>query len=307
MQFFFTCLIRVLITSNLLGLAHAAAGQIVDGHFHIFSPKNSQKIDDEMIKGPVSGEDAVNLLTSAGVEKAIVLSAAYLFQSYEDAKYENDYVEREAYSQEGRFIPFCSVRLGASWALEEVERCLTKGSMKGLKLHPVANSLDLADEESWKVLESIINRVNQLQSQLHRTFPVIIDSNWQNRKITLKFVHLSAKFPKLKFILAHALSFDRMDLEIIGFYYQALPHLPRNIYVDLSAIIVFYEGSPDNDKFLWVLDKFGVDRVLFGSDYPVFSPQTALASLRTYKFRPHDLQGILGLNALRLWDNEGAF
>lgn len=45
-----------------------------------------------------------------------------------------------------------------------------------------------------------------------------------------------------------------------------------------------FADSPYAEQFVWTLRKFGTDRVLFGSDYPLHSPTEALDVLRALGF-----------------------
>ena len=52
--------------------------------------------------------------------------------------------------------------------------------------------------------------------------------------------------------------------------------------MDLSAIAVLYQDSPEKETLIWYLRKLGMDHVLFGSDFPVFTSEKTLAAIRQY-------------------------
>jgi predicted TIM-barrel fold metal-dependent hydrolase len=63
-------------------------------------------------------------------------------------------------------------------------------------------------------------------------------------------------------------------------------------------------GGPFADQFTWVLRKVGVDRVVFGSDYPVDDPLTAIRSVAELGFTDEEQAAILYDNANALLNKE---
>jgi predicted TIM-barrel fold metal-dependent hydrolase len=64
-------------------------------------------------------------------------------------------------------------------------------------------------------------------------------------------------------------------------------------------------GGPFADQFSWVLRKHGIDRVLFGSDYPVDDPLTAVKAVAGLGFTDAEQAAILHDNAAALLDGAG--
>lgn len=58
----------------------------------------------------------------------------------------------------------------------------------------------------------------------------------------------------------------------------------------------------EREAIAWYLRKLGIDHVVFGSDFPVFTPAVSLAALAKYGFTPAELTGIRGANLTRILD-----
>jgi predicted TIM-barrel fold metal-dependent hydrolase len=83
------------------------------------------------------------------------------------------------------------------------------------------------------------------------------------------------------------------------------PWWARKVWIDLSATAELLAGSPFADQFVWVLRKVGVDRLLFGSDFPLTSnPRRALDALVDLGFGPEELRAIAHDNAAELFGFE---
>ena len=59
-------------------------------------------------------------------------------------------------------------------------------------------------------------------------------------------------------------------------------------------------GGPFAEQFVWVLRKVGIDRVIFGSDYPVDDPLDAIRAVAGLGFTEAELAAILHDNAAAL-------
>ncbi len=102
--------------------------------------------------------------------------------------------------------------------------------------------------------------------------------------------------PKVKIIFAHAFFTSFRDLFLLSQLYLLSPGTVKNVYVDISAIIPVFQNHPERDLLIWHLREFGVDRLFFASDYPVFTPQTTIEALQQFGFTREELNGIMGAN-----------
>lgn len=95
-------------------------------------------------------------------------------------------------------------------------------------------------------------------------------------------------------------AFDVGDAELRDLVRQAaevgLPLLP-----ELSALISIFAASPFTDQITWICRQHGLDRVLWGSDYPFFDPTESLSALDTFGFTEPERDQITSTTAARLY------
>ena len=78
------------------------------------------------------------------------------------------------------------------------------------------------------------------------------------------------------------------------------PHWERNVWIDISVTGPMLAGGPYAEQFTWVLRKVGIDRVVFGSDYPVDHPLEAIRAVAELGFTDAEQAAILHDNAAAL-------
>ncbi|HYR11536.1 MAG TPA: hypothetical protein VEQ60_27385, partial [Longimicrobium sp.] len=92
---------------------------------------------------PIPAEHLIQVLDSAGIRRAAVLSLAYQLGSGEEegpeeharVQAENDWTAAQAARFPERLTPLCSFNPLRGYALRETERCAGAGSFPGIKLH----------------------------------------------------------------------------------------------------------------------------------------------------------------------------
>lgn len=203
----------------------------------------------------------------------------------------NDRLLRLARESGGRFFAVCSVHpADGRAALEEVDRVARAGA-HGLKLHPNTQAFDVAAPA-----------VTRLVRQAARLgLPVLFDAYSPfDADQPGKFIRLAIDVPDAKLILAHAHGPNFHEL----LAYAALNKYPwwrRNVWVDLSFTGPLLAGSPFASALRWVGRTVGVERLLFGSDYPLDDPVDAVAGLVRLGFRRDEEDRIFYRNAVELF------
>jgi predicted TIM-barrel fold metal-dependent hydrolase len=202
----------------------------------------------------------------------------------------NDAVLRLARDSGSFFFPVCSVHPadGLS-ALREVNRVAAAGAA-WLKLHPNRQHFDVADP-------AVLTVVRMAAAQ---GLPVLFDaySPWDANQPG-KFADLAVAVPEARLILAHAHGPGFPQLLV----YDVLARFPgwvRNVWIDISVTGPMLAGGPFAEQFTWVLRKIGTDRVVFGSDYPVDDPLTAVRGVVELGFTDAEQAAILHDNAAAL-------
>ena len=203
----------------------------------------------------------------------------------------NDRVLALAQARASRYYAVCSVHpFDGEDALAEVDRVANRGA-RGIKLHPNTQQFDVADARVQNVVEQAARR----------RLPVLFDAYSPfDADQPGKFVRLAMQVPRARLVLAHAHGPRFPDLLV----YEILARYDwwkRNVWIDLSATGPLLARSPFAGQFEWVLRQVGVDRLLFGSDYPLDSPRQAVAGIASLGFEPAELDRIFFRNAARLY------
>jgi predicted TIM-barrel fold metal-dependent hydrolase len=102
-------------------------------------------------------------------------------------------------------------------------------------------------------------------------------------------------------VLAHCASLlDIQQLELFTEGVRQRILAADTLFIDISSCLANYEDAPSAERELivWRLKKFGLDRVLFGSDYllidpTAITPREALRVLTAYPFSQDELDQIL--------------
>jgi len=202
----------------------------------------------------------------------------------------NDAVLKLARDSGGFFFPVCSVHPADGLAaLREVDRVAAAGAA-WLKLHPNMQRFDVAGPAVAKVV----------RKAAAGGLPVLFDaySPWDADQPG-KFANLAMAVPESRLILAHAHgpAFPQLLIyDILARY----PEWGRNVWIDISVTGPMLAGGPFAEQFTWVLRKVGVDRVVFGSDYPLDHPLTAVRAVAKLGFTDEEQAAILHDNAAAL-------
>jgi hypothetical protein len=100
--------------------------------------------------------------------------------------------------------------------------------------------------------------------------------------------------------VAHAHCADHIDDHGIETWLRVRQsgYNPQTSFVDVSACLTFYQDAPlsQRELLVWRLRKWGIDHVLFGSDYFAFdgaTPKESLQTLTAYPFTQEELDTIL--------------
>jgi predicted TIM-barrel fold metal-dependent hydrolase len=248
---------------------------LIDCHTHAFADKIADKAVSQLIsyyKIPTSfGGRLQNLCTvanEANLDALVLLVAA---TKPEQVRPANDWIlSLAATSHESlrkqmnlpripRIIPFGAFHHDDPEWLTEIQRLRAAG-LRGLKLHPEFQEIDLADpalEEFFEEVES------DFILMIHVGDPRVSPDNFSTPK---KVARILRNHPKLRIIAAH--------LGGYCFWKEVLAELAgKNIFLDTSSALPYIpEGLLQQ-----IVRKHGVEKILFGSDYPLTSPGNELS------------------------------
>ena len=191
-------------------------------------------------------------------------------------------------------IPFASIdpNRGAE-GVHEAKRLVSAGKVRGLKLHPPVQRFIPNDSLAYPLYEIFAEA--RLPVIFHTGHSGIGTGMPGGGGVRLKYGHpmpiddVAVDFPSMPIIMAHP-SFPWQDEAI-----SICLHKP-NVYIDLSGWSPKY-FSPTLIQYANTLLK---NKVLFGSDYPLITPDRWLADFQKIAIRDEVRPLILKENALKL-------
>jgi len=229
---------------------------------------------------PVTADNLIAELDSAGVRRAAVLSLAYQFgapsreqMGDEQAKTraENDWVAQQVARYPARLAGFCSVHALATYALEELNRCVALPNMAGIKLHFTNSDVDLRNPAHLDQIRAIFRMANA------RRVPIVahirtLDATYGRRDSEIFLRDVLSQAPDIPVQLAHMAGWggygDETDAALSVFAEALAAGDARtvNLYFDVSQVVT--PGLPVERRQLLVqrMRQIGMTRILFGVD-----------------------------------------
>jgi predicted TIM-barrel fold metal-dependent hydrolase len=164
---------RIGILLPFLAVASASAQRppVADAHQHLLSPAIAQLLG--VPAASASGPDAsalIALLDSAHIQRAVLLSVAYMYGSprrtivdeYTKVRAENDWTAAQAALYPERLVALCSFNPLKPYALEEVDRCAADARLhRGIKLHFGNSDVQLDNPEHVRQLQRVFQAANE--------------------------------------------------------------------------------------------------------------------------------------------------
>ncbi|CAG7605249.1 amidohydrolase family protein [Leucobacter soli] len=244
---------------------------ITDWHSHIWlpgqlGPEFGKQLDEHYAHVPSesgSPEHHRRMMAESGVEQAVVIG---LTSDHLGMDIPNEFVGDYVASDPGRLVGFSSVDPNRADAPAELRYALGEIGLRGVKLAPPYQDFHPHSEEAYRVYEVAAEHgavilfhqgaVTHRRGVLEVAQPILLD-------------RVARDFPELKIIVAHV--GQPWFVEVVS-----MMRKHRNLYTDVSARC---QRPAQLAKILEaVLDYDLQDRLLFGSDFPVFDPRAHASS-----------------------------
>lgn len=260
-------------------------GPIVDTHAHL-------QLDEHMQFGDVAHRPAQYLAAARTSGYDVKAVGALVMAPPHDlprVRQMNDLALELA--TDGPWYAMCSVHpYDGDEALTEVDRVAGVGA-RGLKLHPTTQDFEVLDER----VIAVVKRAASHQ------LPVLFDAYSPfDAGQPGKLAKLALKCDEAKLIFAHMYGPRFLELMVYEIF-QRYSWWTGQVWFDLSWAAAKWSGSPYAAQFEWVCRQMGVDRLLFGSDYPVDSLTTAIDGLGALGFNDVEMRRIAHDNACDLF------
>ena len=215
---------------------------------------------------------------AAGIEHFIVQSVA---TTHKQVSSINHFIAESVAHSNGRFTGLGTLHPDSENLAEEVDEILSLG-LKGVKLHPDIQKFQIDDARMDKIYELCEGRLPILM----HTGDYRFDFSNPNRMMPVL-----EKYPELTVIGAHFGGWSVWDeaTETLSKY--------KNFLVDCSSS--FYAMTPEKAKEL--IMAYGTDRVLFGTDYPMWDIETELERFMRIDLTEEQREDIFYNNTAKLF------
>jgi uncharacterized protein len=261
------------------GCAVPFTGPLVDAHAHYDAAGQLR---------PRSGQRAGDLPTEMGlahVERAVLLAVPPPSADAALVRQTNDQLSAYSRAHAGRFLAIAALPADGEAALREVERVAAVG-FAGVKLSP--ERLDLGAAE----VRALVARAAALK------LVVYVEGWWPDAAYEVG--KLALALPQARIVLSHLGGVRFSDILLFRVL-DLHPFTSRNVWFDLSGVSTLYVDSPFAKQLLWVCRQVGVDRILFGSDWPLTTLEDAASSVRRLGFTEAEQAQVFHDNAETLF------
>lgn len=164
-------------------------------------------------------------------------------------------------------VPGADATLAAS-AMSDLKDMIDRYRVRAIKIHPALNYVMPADprfKPIFELCEQVGIAVITHGGGSSQLYPSEIDYCAPEN-----FVPVLESFPQLRLVVAH---FGHPFVDSLISMAESFPNLHTDLSFVLGASLV------EGDKLGAAIRGFGVERVLFGSDFPFFDPEGSLDAL----------------------------
>lgn len=254
---------------------------VIDVHAHIYPEKIAERavgaVGDFYLVDMYGEGTATHLLASqqqAPITHFVVHSVATKPSAVASI---NDFIAEQCRIHP-ELIGFMAMHQDLEDPKAEIERAIGLG-LKGMKLHPDTQKVNMDDPRLMNVYETIEGRL-----------PLIVHTGDYRTDFShpRRLKNILHTFPNLVVDAAH---FGGWSVPEIG--YDVLHD--ENVFIDVSSSMAFV----GNRRTKELVGMWGADRVMFGSDFPMWDPAREYDTFTSLGFSDDDLEKMLWKNAER--------
>jgi uncharacterized protein len=283
--------IRMAVVAAVLMSATAASGQDApraDHHQHLFSPALAALISPASPAAPtapITAKELIGHLDAAGIQRAAVLSTAYIWEqpsrqvdnAPDKLRADNDWTSQQVAQFSDRLIGFCGLNPLKEYALDELARCAKMPNLgRGVKMHFGNSEVDYTNAQHIEQLRRVFRAANgygmaivvHMRASFSRQLPY-------GRDAALVFLNeLVPAAPDVVIQVAHLAGGggpgDTLAQQALEVFAEAMtkgdPRL-RRLYFDVTGIGTTPNTTPEQATlFATRIRQLGIERILYGSD-----------------------------------------
>ena len=275
---------------------------IIDFHTHIFPKAIRENRETYFPSEPafkllysspqsklVGAKEIVNSMDEQGVDTSVIFG--FPWKSKEIFQFHNDYLMEAVERYPERLIGLCCFDPLNKEAVAEAVRCL-EGGLAGIgEIAFYQSGIDNAALEKKAPLMEICHDMD-LPILSHTNEPVghIYPGKTPN---TLKQIYnLVNRFSENKIVLAHWGG----GIFFFNLLKKDVKESLKNVYFDTAASPFLY----DPQIYRYAKEIAGLDKILFGSDFPLLKPARYFKELEKTGLSKDQIESICGRNAARL-------
>ncbi len=247
---------------------------IIDFHTHIFPRDIRENREKRFPAEPafkllyqsaksrlIGGADLIDAMDENGVDKSVVFGFPWKHSAV--FKPHNDYIMEMVQKYPDRLIGFGCFEPCGKDAVSEADRCITAGVSGIGELAFYQTGIDeSALDRLAPIMELCAGR--DLPVLIHTNEPVGHDYHGKTPITMAQIYRLIKRFPGNKIVLAHWGG----GIFFFGLLKKEVKESFKNVYFDTAASPYLY----DSKIYQIAGNIIGVDKILFGSDYPLLPP-----------------------------------
>ena len=275
---------------------------IIDFHTHLF-PKDMRDNREKYFGGEpafkmlyagekaklVGGHEMVQIMDEEQVDMSIAFG--FPWKNMEYSKIHNDYIMNVVARYPDRIRGFCCLDTCSEAAASEVTRCID-GGLSGVG--------ELAFYETGIVCEArdslapimAICRAKDLPVMIHTNEPVGHRYPGKSENTLAQIYDIIKRFPNNKIVLAHWGG----GIFFYGLLKKEAKEALKNIWLDTAASPFLYDPA----IYRHAIDIVGVEKILFGTDFPLIRPDRYFKEFETAGLAPEEISAVCGENAQKL-------
>ena len=260
--------------------------RIFDVHVHIYPDKIAQKASESIgafyggmqVQGHGTLSDCLRWMDESGIERFAAHSVAMSPHNVESI---NHFIMEARARYPERIVPFAAIHPDMEDMQATVDDIVAQG-FRGIKIHPDIQQFQVDGPRAAPMVEAIAGRLPLL---IHcGDFRYDCDG-------PRRILNLCERFPKQPIICAHFGGWSEWN--------SARELLPgHGLMIDTSSTLYRYPPEEAAES----VRRFGAENVLFGTDYPMWTPKEELRRFMRVPLTDREREDILWNNAARLFE-----
>lgn len=276
---------------------------VIDFHTHIFPKAIRENREAYFSSEPafkllyslpgsklVGAQEIVAAMDRQGVDKSVIFG--FPWKHSQTFIKHNDYVLEAVARYPKRLIGLCCLDPFSRDAVTEALRCL-EGGLAGIG--ELAFYQSVIDDEALDKLTPLMQicRDKDLPVLIHTNEPVGHTYPGKTPHTLKQIYDLIKKFPENAIVLAHWGG----GIFFFALLKKEVKESLGNVYFDTAASPFLY--APE--IYRYAKDIVGLDKILFGSDFPLINPARYFQELDMSGLSKTEIESICGLNAAKLF------